>query len=49
MPASRLCLIVSAVLFVIAAILAFGIVKADVSVEGIALLAFAFWVGAGAA
>lgn len=47
MSASRLLLIVAAILFVLAAIAALGI--ASLPVEALALLAFACWAGSGAA
>ena len=48
-PVSRICLIVSFVLFLIASLLSFGVIHADSGVlEGLALLGFGFWVVAGA-
>ncbi len=48
MTLNRACLVVSAILFVLAALLSFGLVHGGPSITGLALLAFAFWVGAGA-
>jgi hypothetical protein len=47
MTAARLLLIISAVLFVVAALAAFDVVH-GYSVEGFALLALACWAGSGA-
>jgi hypothetical protein len=46
--ASRLCLVIAFVLFVIASLLSFDVLHAGWSVEGLALLAFGFWALSGA-
>lgn len=45
---SRICAIISAILFFVAAVFAFGIIRGEPSITGLALTAFGFWVLSGA-